>query len=411
MTTTSGHDRLDEDETALIAAWRRAKADPQALAALREFADRQWRRIDATNASTTWLGRDALLALALALLAACAIKLPALFGLDLEADADIYARNLGLFVLPMLSGYFLMQRDWTTSTGLTLGLMFFAAGAVANLPPFARGGDFIALTTLHLPIALWLGVGIAHAGGRWREIGARMDFVRFSGELFILYVLLALGGMVFTALMMGLFAAIGVNMQPFFQYWLLPCGAVTAAVVAAWLVDASRGGIDHVAPLLARLFTPLFVVLLLVFLGAILWSGRGFEFQRGLIIALDLLLVVVTGLVLYTLSARDSLQPPGTFDALQLVLVVAALLVDALALWTMATRISEFGFTPNRVAALGENLVLLVNLAGTAILYLNFLRRRVPMAALEHWQMRYLPVHALWAAIVVVVFPLVFPAV
>ncbi len=408
MTTTPRHDDLSADEAALIAAWRRAKADPQTLAALRTFAEQQWRRLDATNASTPWLGRDAPLALGFALLAACAIKLPALFGLDLDADADVYARNLALFVWPMIAGYFLIQRGWRESTGLTFGSMAVAAGVAGNLPLFARGGDFVGLTTLHLPIALWLGVGIAHAGGRWRETVARMDFVRFSGELFILYVLIALGGMVFAALMMGLFAAIGIDMQAFFQHWLLPCGAVAAAVIAAWLVDARAGAIGHAAPLLARLFTPLFVLLLLVFLGAMLWSGRGFEFRRDLIIALDLLLVVVTGLVLYVLSARDPRQPPGLFDALQGVLVLAALLVDALALWTMATRVAEFGFTPNRVAALGENLVLLVNLAGTAALYLNFLRGRVAMSVLERWQTRYLPVHASWAAVVVVVFPLVF---
>jgi len=211
MTTTPRHDDLSADEAALIAAWRRAKADPQTLAALRAFAEQQWRRLDVTNASTPWLGRDAPLALGFALLAACAIKLPALFGLDLDADADVYARNLALFVWPMIAGYFLIQRGWRESTALMLGSMVVAAGVAGNLPLFARGGDFVGLTTLHLPIALWLGVGIAHAGGRWRETAARMDFVRFSGELFILCVLIALGGMVFTALMMGLFAAIGIE--------------------------------------------------------------------------------------------------------------------------------------------------------------------------------------------------------
>jgi hypothetical protein len=47
-------------------------------------------------------------------------------------------------------------------------------------------------------IALWLAVGVAYAGGRWFAENARMDFVRFSGELFIYYVLIALGGGVLT---------------------------------------------------------------------------------------------------------------------------------------------------------------------------------------------------------------------
>ena len=122
----------------------------------------------------------------------------------------------------------------------------------------------------------------------------------------------------------------------------------------------------------------------------------------------DLLLVLVVGLLLYSISARDPQAQPGFFDALQLALVICALLVDAMALWAILARISAFGFTPNRVAALGENLILVVNLGWSAVLYARFLRRRAGFAALERWQTAYLPVYAVWAWIVVVVFPLVF---
>jgi hypothetical protein len=82
--------------------------------------------------------------------------------------------------------------------------------------------------------------------------------------------------------------------------------------------------------------------------------------------------------------------------------------VDAVALAAIGARITEFGFTPNRVAALGENLILLVNLAGSAWLYARFLRNRGSFAVLERWQIAYLPVYSVWAAFVVVVFPPVF---
>jgi hypothetical protein len=68
----------------------------------------------------------------------------------------------------------------------------------------------------------------------------------------------------------------------------------------------------------------------------------------------------------------------------------------------------EFGFSPNKVAALGENLILLVNLGWSAVLYTRFLTQRAPFAALERWQTGYVPVYALWAGVVVVIFPLVF---
>ena len=235
-----------------------------------------------------------------------------------------------------------------------------------------------------------------------------MDFIRFSGELFIYYVLIALGGAVLMAFMAMIFRSIGIDVEPFFESWLLPCGAVGAVVVASWLVEAKQSVIENMAPVLTRLFAPLFAAVLVVFLGAMLWTGRGVGIERNVLIAFDLLLVVVLGLLLYSVSARDPHSPPGAFDVVQIVLVVSALVADAVALWAIAARITEFGFSPNRVAAMGENVILLINLAYSALLYVRFLRGRGSFSGLERWQTGYLPVYAVWAAIVVIVFPPLF---
>src|SRR3712207_7733664 len=115
---------------------------------------------------------------------------------------------------------------------------------------------------------------------------------------------------------------------------------------------------DNMAPLLTRLFTPLFAAVLITFLGTLLWTGRGVDIERNALIAFDLLLVVVLGLLLYSVSARDPRSPPGVSDVVQVVLVVSALLADAVALWAIAARITEFGFSPNRVAALDRKSVV-----------------------------------------------------
>ncbi|UCF18718.1 MAG: hypothetical protein JSU87_12330, partial [Gemmatimonadota bacterium] len=166
--------------------------------------------------------------------------------------------------------------------------------------------------------------------------------------------------------------------------------------------------IENMAPVLTRLFTPLFAAVLVAFLGVVLWTGRGIDIERNVLIAFDLLLVVVLGLLLYSVSARDPRSSPDAFDVVQVELVISALLADAVALWAIAARITEFGFTPNRVAALGMNVILLVNLAWSALLYTRFLRGRGAFAGLERWQTNYLPVYAVWAAIVVIVFPPLF---
>lgn len=396
---------LEADEAFLLALRRFDAKGPDTLA----FAQRFWvpaRTWPApTRGDSAWPGRAGLAAFGFALLAALAVKLPALFGWHWGEAEDFYARNLSLFVLPPLAGYLLVTRASTRATRGVLAVMFLAAALAANAfaATFAQPLDL--LTALHLPIALWLAIGIAHAGGRWNQVAARMDFVRFSGALFIGYVLIALGGAVLCGLTALLFQAIGTDIEPVFEQWILPCGALGAVVVAAWLAEARREVLESIAPLLTRLFTPLFVLALLAFLGTLVWRGEGVGFQRDQIIAFDLLLVVVLGLVLYAIAARDRLRPAAAFDWLQLALVACALLVDAAALYSITARITEFGFTPNRVAALGENLILLGNLAGSAVLYLRFLRGRAPFASLERWQTGFLPVYAVWAALVVAVFP------
>jgi hypothetical protein len=403
---------LATDEAFLVSVKRMGDLDALSREFAREHSDRLWKQLVAYPSDTgeprAAARTDAIVAICLAAAAAVAIKLPALFGLQLDADARFYARNLGLFVLPLLTGYFGWKRRLDARTLGALATAFVAAAIVANAYPFAPGSNTLALTALHLPIALWLAVGIAYAGGRWTEVAGRMDFIRFSGELFIYYVLIALGGGVLAASMGLIFQAAGIDIEPFFESWLLPCGALAAIVIASWLVEAKQSVIENMAPVLARLFTPLFAAVLVVFLGTLLWTGRGLDIERDVLIGFDLLLVVVLGLLLYSVSARDPRSPPGVFDVAQVVLVVSALLADAVALWAIAARITEFGFTPNRVAALGENVILLVNLAWSAALYIRFLRGQGSFTVLERWQTNYLPVFAAWAAIVVIAFPPVF---
>ncbi len=402
---------LDADEAFLVAVKRIGALDALSREFAHEYSERLWKQLvltpDAEEPRAT-ARTDALVAFGLAITAAILVKLPALFGLDMDAEAAFYARNVSLFVFPLLAGYFVWKRHLGTSVVRWLALAFVVAGVIVNVYPFAAGGSTEGLAALHLPIALWLVVGIAYAGERWREVGGRMDFIRFSGELFIYYVLIALGGGVLVAFMAMIFQAIGMDIEPFFESWLLPCGAVGAVVIASWLVEAKQSVIENMAPVLTRLFTPLFAAVLVTFLGTMLLTGRAIDIDRDVLIAFDLLLVIVLGLLLYSVSARDPQSPPGFFDVLQIVLVVSALLADVVALWAIAARISEFGFTPNRVAALGENVILLVNLAWSAVLYVRFMRGHGSFGSLEKWQTDYVPVYAVWAAIVVIVFPPLF---
>jgi hypothetical protein len=405
---------LAADEAFLVAVKRMGSLDALSREFARAHSERLWKQLvmapDAEKPANA--GRaETLVVLSLAVAAALAVKVPTLFGHRLSPDEELppfYVRNASLFVLPLLTVYFVWKRGLSVASGLWLALPFAAGAVFANVYPFRTGSNTEVLTALHLPIALWLAVGFAYVGSRWFADGGRMNFVRFSGELAIYYVLIALGGGVLTGFTFMMFTAIGMNPEWFVGGWLIPCGAAGAVIIGSWLVEAKQSVIENMAPVLTRLFTPLFTVLLLVFLATMAWTGSPINVKREVLIGFDLLLVLVVGLVLYAASARDPEAPPDFFDGLQLLLVVSALVVDGVALAAIAARISEFGFTPNRVAALGENLILLINLAWSAWLYASFLRHRGSFAALERWQIAYLPVYSVWAALVVVMFPPVF---
>jgi len=403
---------LSTDEAFLVAVKRMGALDELTREFAREHSDRLWKQLVVLPEDVRDQGErtpsDAFVAFALAVAAGILIKLPELFRIRLAENEWFYAHNLSFFVLPLLSGYFVWKRRVGARTLSVLAVAFAAAGVFANVYPFVPRGSTEVLSVIHLPIALWVAVGIAYAGGRWNEVAGRMDFIRFSGELFIYYVLMALGGGVFTGFLMMIFKTIGFDAGWFIQSWLLPCGAAGAVLVASWLVEAKQSVIENMAPVLTRLFTPLFAILLVTFLATMLLTGRAVDIERDALIGFDLLLVVVLGLLLYSVSARDAQLPRGVFDVMQVVLVVSALLADAVALWAISARISEFGITPNRVAGLGVNVILLVNLAWSAVLYIRFLRERGPFTDLERWQTNYLPVYAVWGAIVVIVFPFVF---
>jgi hypothetical protein len=407
---------LATDEAFLMAVKRMGSHDALSREFLRAHSNRLWKQLLLVTSDSGELRAagqtDLMAAFCLAVAAAVAIKVPALFGLQLDEHKDqdvrFYLRNASLLVLPLVTIYFAWKRRLEIRTLRWLGVAFMVAGAFANVYPFARGSSTEVLMGLHLPIALWLVVGFAYAGGRWRQVDSRMNFIRFSGELFIYYVLIALGGGVLTAFMAMIFKAIGINVGPFIGAWLLPCGAAGAVLVASWLVEAKQSVIENMAPMLTRLFTPMFAVMLIVFLATLLWTGRGIDVTRDVLIAFDLLLVVVIGLLLYSASARDPQSSPNTFDVVQVVLVVSALLADAVALWAIVARITEFGFSPNRVATLGVNVILLVNLAWSGVLHVRFLRGGGSFTSLEKWQTDYLPVYGAWAVVVVILFPPLF---
>src|SRR5919199_1885335 len=234
---------LSADEAFLVAVKRMGSLDDLSREFAREHSERLWKQLVLTG------GTDG-------------------------PVADTRSRR-GLFVLPWLAAFLAWRRQ---AGGAVIGVLvaLFALGAVAaNAYPLGDGSQSLVVTAIHLPIALWFVVGLAYVSDDVRSARRRMDFVRFTGEWFVYYVLIALGGGVLIAFLFGTFNAIGFSPEGFVSQWVLPCGAAAATVVAGWLVEAKQSVVENIAPVLTRLFTPLFTAALLAFLVTLVVTGSG----------------------------------------------------------------------------------------------------------------------------------------
>ena len=401
---------LTPDEGFLVAVKRMGDLDTISREFAREHSGRLWKQLilagdeGPARAATGWVE-----AFAFAAAAAVAIQVARLAaGENAPGEEPTWlVRNLGFFVLPFLAAYFARGRALDARAWALAAAPFVLLALVVNLYPYDADSDTEILVSAHLPVVLWFVAAYPYMGGTLRSHQQRMDYVRFTGEWFIYYVLIALGGGVLMGLTAGILEPTGVDIDKVAE-WVLPSGAAGAVVVAAWLVESKQRVIENMAPVLTMLFTPLFAVMLVCSAVVYAVTGLGDAFDRDLVSIFDALLVVVLALVLYGMSAREPSASPEWMDRIQLVAVVSALLLDLMVLGAMIARIGDLGFTPNRTAAVGLNLVLLVNLVGAAWLSGRFLRGRARFHQLERWQTTYLPVFALWAAVVVVILPPVF---
>jgi hypothetical protein len=399
---------LDDDEAFLIAIKRLGNLDAVSREFAREHSERLWKQLallpreSGTEAGPAW--QELAVVLAFAVGAGAALKA----GISWIHPEGALVRNAGLLVLPFVAAYFVWRRRVPARVYVWLLVALAALAVVLNLYPYASGGSTETLAALHAPVLGWLVVGVAYVGGRWRSDSRRMDFARFTGELAIYFALIAMGGGVLLGLTGGVLSMVGVGVDAAMQDWVLPFAVPGAFVVAAWLVEAKKSVVENIAPVLTKIFTPLTVVMLVTVLAALATAPGLGRVDRDLLIVMDAILILVECLLLYAISARDPLVRVGLFDVLQLVLVVAALVVDGVMLATMLTRIAELGTSPNRIAALGLNLLLLVHLVGTAWASIRFLRGARPFASLERWQTRYFPVYAAWALVVVLAFGPIF---
>ena len=356
--------------------------------------------------------RDLLILIALCAVSALAVKLPALWGVSvfrIDGGANsYYIRNFAFLFLPMIAFYYAFTQRLSAALSAALIGVFAVSAVAVNLMPAVEPYQTRILSALHLPLMLWLAVGVAFCGAEWRSPTARLDFLRSTGEIFIYSVLILLGGGVLTMFTLGIFSLIGIDIKDFYLSSVAAAGLFAAPIVAVYITEKKRELVDRFAPVLSYIFTPLFLVTLVAFLAAMLALGKSPYTDRDFLIIFNGMLVLVLALTFFNITARKLGDAGRLMDILNAALIIVALAVDCVALSAILVRLASFGASANRIAVLGENILLLATLVGLAVQYVGYGTGKKGYSAVENWTMRLLEVYGAWFAVVVFAFPFIF---
>lgn len=351
-----------------------------------------------------FLKLDLFILLGLSLLTALLIKIPLIFTQINEES--FFMRNLAIIVFNgiILFSFWqnkIAEKKWIYGYGACMLLLV----SFINLLPTIKG-DSVVLAFIHTPLFLWCIFGLVYVSFDFKNYIRRIEFIRFNGELLIMTGLILLAGGLLTAITLGLFTAIKMNIEKFYIEYVAFSGAVAAPMVALYLVKLYPTITNKIAPVIARVFTPIVLLTLAVYLISLVFSKSNIQEDRELLILFNIMLLAVTAIIVFSLSELS--KSDKSFNVLMLfALALLAIVINAIALFAIITRLTE-GFTPNRTVVLISNVLIFVNLVQIALNLLQVYFTGKPLRQVEVAVAKYLPVYFAWTIIVIFVLPFVF---
>ncbi|MFZ2339947.1 MAG: hypothetical protein WAW07_09550, partial [Bacteroidales bacterium] len=355
----------------------------------------------------TFTLREIVIVVGTGLLAAFLIKIPTIFSLSDEDS--FYFKNAAIIIFFGLTLYtMLINRISEPGKIITTVVAFLIPALYSNLLPSRDPGDAVILAYIHLPMLMWFIYGIVWSGFDLRDHDKRIDFIKHNGDLAITYALIAAGGGFLTLITVGLFDSIGLDITEFYAENIVFAGAVAAPVVAAYLVGKFPALVSKIAPLIAGIFSPLVLITLIVFLVTMIVTGKDPYNDRDFLLIFNVLLLGVMVIIIFSVSGTSVIKNQRFNSITLFILSVVTIIIDLIALSAIFYRLGEYGLTPNRLAVLASNILVLGNLIliMTDLFRINF--RKKEFGALEMNVAKYMPVYLVWIIFVVFGFPLIF---
>ncbi|MEJ7694336.1 hypothetical protein [Daejeonella sp.] len=339
-----------------------------------------------------------------ALIAGFIAKLPDIFSLDEEF---FYPRNIGFIVFPLISLYFAWRNKLSTGkiaailSATLVGLIF-----INSLPQ--KETDTLVLSCIHLLLCLWSVLGFAYVGGTGNNEARRLGFLKYNGDLVVICALIGISGLIMSGITVGLFSLIGFNIEKFYFQNIAVCGLAAIPIVGTYLTQTNPQLVGKVSPVIAKIFSPLVLVMLVIYLVAMVYSGKDPYNDREFLMIFNALLIGVMAIIFFSVAETSKASKSQAEVWILLLLSIVTIIVNGVALSAIVFRISEMGFTPNRTAVLGANILILINLVLVSTQLFGVISKKTDISGVGRVIARYLPVYLVWSVIVTFLFPLIF---
>jgi len=312
-----------------------------------------------------------------------------------------------LIVIGSVFVYFICFSMASLSLKFRTAVGFMGCIVVMGLMPEMPQSASLTMSKIHLPLVLFSLLAMLYMADEWKNPEARVRYIRFIGEVLIYAILIVIGGIILSLLTYSLFNLINLSIDWYGDY-VVVWGLVSAPLVATYVYDTILNRDSRLTTLFANIFAPLVLIIVIGYLLMMAYTQKSPFSDRDFLVTLNGLLIVVWGITALSIIGRKYSFFPRITDPVNIALVGVTLIINIIALAALSFRFVEFGVTPNRIAALGVNLLIFGHLIEILRAYLRQYKSINDGDFLVSTIANYLPIYSLWSVFVVFFLPLLF---
>jgi len=332
-------------------------------------------------------------------------KIPQFFGLT---EDEYYAKNLSFIIVPTLMAYFIWKKEIDIKKAAIAFVVIILSWVYMNLLPSVESNDSLILACMHMPILAWTILGFIYIKGEVKNSKSKIQYLIYNSNLAVMSAMLVISGFIFSALTIGMFNLIEVKIETFYFNYVVITGLSAVPLIASYLVENNAGLVNKITPLIAKIFTPLVLIMLTIFTITLFATGKSIYSNRDFLLIFNLVLIGVMALILFSVIEANKLKDSRVNTILLLLLSTVTIIVNGIALSAILFRLSEFGVSANRLAVLGANLIIFTNLILVFFKLIKTTKKKEAIEEVANTIVAYLPVYGGWAFIVAFLFPLLF---